>query len=114
MFWDATPADKKIFVANPENGSRHNRGAAVDLTLYDLSTGEVIEMVAGFDEMTDRSFPFYYGGNTEQRYHRDLLRTSMEKEGFSVYEYEWWHFDYKDWQSYRIGNKRFEELNAEQ
>lgn len=110
MFWDATPEEKKIFVANPENGSRHNRGAAVDLTLFDLKTGNVLEMVAGYDEMTDQSFPFYYGGNTEQRYHRDLLRTTMESEGFTVYDYEWWHFDYKDWQSYRIGNLRFEEL----
>ncbi len=110
MFWDATPEDKKIFVADPENGSRHNRGAAVDLTLYALETGKVIEMVAGYDEMTDRSFPFYYGGNTEQRYHRALLRTSMEVEGFTVYDFEWWHFDYKDWKSYRIGNQQFEEF----
>lgn len=110
MFWDATPEDKKIFVANPDNGSRHNRGAAVDLTLYELSTGKVIEMVAGYDEMTDRSFPFYAGGNTEQRFHRALLRTAMESEGFTIYEYEWWHFDYKDWKSYSIGNTRFEDL----
>jgi len=110
MFYDATPSDKKIFVADPAKGSRHNRGAAVDLTLFDLKTGEVIEMVAGFDEMTDRSFPFYHGGNTKQRYYRSLLRKAMEAEGFSVYEYEWWHFDYKDWKSYGIGNTRFEDL----
>jgi serine beta-lactamase-like protein LACTB len=110
MFWDATPEDKKIFVADPSRGSRHNRGAAVDLTLYDLKTGKVIETVAGYDEMTDRSFPFYYGGNTQQRYYRTLLRKSMEAEGFSVYAFEWWHFDYKDWRKYRIGNERFEKL----
>jgi serine beta-lactamase-like protein LACTB len=110
MFWDATPADKKIFVANPDNGSRHNRGCAVDLTLFDLKTGKVIEMVAGYDEMTDRSFPDYYGGTTEQRWHRSLLREAMEAEGFSIYEYEWWHFDYKDWKQYGLGNSRFEDL----
>ena len=110
MFWDATPIDKKIFVANPENGSRHNRGCAVDLTLYELKTGKVIEMVGGYDEMTGRSYPNYYGGTTEQRWHRKLLRDIMESEGFNVYEFEWWHFDYKDWKQYPIGNERFENL----
>jgi D-alanyl-D-alanine dipeptidase len=44
IFWDATPAEGKIFVADPAQGSRHNRGCAVDLTLYDLKTGQTIEM----------------------------------------------------------------------
>ena len=110
MFWDATPEDKKIFVANPQNGSRHNRGCAVDLTLYDLKTGKVIEMVGGYDEFTERSFPNYYGGTTEQRWHRKLLRDVMESEGFNIYEFEWWHFDYKDWKQYPIGNSKFENL----
>ncbi|MDB9884856.1 serine hydrolase [Candidatus Marinimicrobia bacterium] len=110
MFWDATPLDKKIFVANPENGSRHNRGCAIDLTLYDLKSGKVIEMVGGYDEMTERSYPNYYGGTTEQRWHRKLLREVMVSEGFNVYEFEWWHFDYKDWKQYPISNDRFEDL----
>ena len=110
MFWDATPLDKKLFVANPENGSRHNRGCAIDLTLYDLKSGKVIEMVGGYDEMTERSYPNYYGGTTEQRWHRKLLREVMESEGFNVYEFEWWHFDYKDWKQYPISNDRFEDL----
>jgi serine beta-lactamase-like protein LACTB len=110
MFWDATPEDKKVFVATPSYGSRHNRGAAIDLTLFDLKTGKVIEMVAGYDEMTDRSFPFYFGGNTEQRYHRAMLRTAMEEEGFSIYEFEWWHFDYTGWEEYRIQNLQFSEI----
>ena len=111
MFWDATPDDKKIFVANPKDGSRHNRGCAVDLTLYELKTGKVIEMVGGYDEMTSRSFPNYYGGTSEQRWHRKLLREVMESEGFNVYDYEWWHFDYKDWKQYPIANTRFEDLS---
>jgi len=110
MFWDATPAEMKDFVANPANGSRHNRGCAVDLTLYDLATGKPIQMVAGYDEFSNRSFPLYPGGTTRQRWHRDFLRRSMEAEGFSVYEYEWWHFDFKDWKKYRIGNQTFEEI----
>lgn len=110
VFWDATPEDKKLFVADPSKGSRHNRGAAVDLSLYDLRTGKTVEMVSTYDETTDRAYPNYPGGTSLQRWHRELLRTAMEAEGFTVFEAEWWHFDYKDWQRYRIGNERFENL----
>jgi serine beta-lactamase-like protein LACTB len=110
MFWDATPTNLRNFVADPSKGSRHNRGCAVDLTLYDLKTGETVEMVGGYDEMTDRAYPDYLGGTSRQRWHRDLLRRAMEDDGFTVYEEEWWHFDYKDWKQYPIGNKTLEEL----
>ena len=110
MFWDATPPELHGFVADPSKGSRHNRGCAVDLTLYDLKTGKPVEMVSGYDEMTDRAFPDYMGGTSRQRWHQALLRRAMEDEGFTVYEEEWWHFDYKDWRKYPILNKTFEEL----
>lgn len=110
MFWDATPDDKRIFVADPSKGSRHNRGCAVDLTLYDRQTGKVITMLAGYDEMTERSFPHYVGGTSLQRWHRRLLREAMEAEGFTVYDFEWWHFDFNAWRDYPIMNVRFEEL----
>jgi CubicO group peptidase (beta-lactamase class C family)/D-alanyl-D-alanine dipeptidase len=110
MFWDGTPPDKHVFVADPSQGSRHNRGCAVDLTLYDLATGKPINMPGGYDEMTDRSYPIYPGASSLQRWHRDLLRHAMEAQGFTVYEAEWWHFDYKDWRSYPIGNLTFEQL----
>jgi len=111
IFWDATPQDKRIFVANPADGSRHNRGCAVDLTLYDLKTGKPIEMTGVYDEMSERSYPFYPGGTSLQRWHRGLLRHAMEAEGFDVYEFEWWHFDYKDWRQYPILNLTFEKLD---
>ena len=113
VFWDATPQDKKIFVADPSKGSRHNRGAAVDLTLYDLKTGKPVEMVSTYDETTDRAYPDYPGGTSLQRWHRDLLRSAMESDGFTVFQAEWWHFDYKDWQRYRIGNELFERIGHE-
>ena len=112
IFWDATPPEGKIFVADPAQGSRHNRGCAVDLTLYDLATGKPIEMPGTYDEMSPRSFPDYPGGTSLQRWHRDMLRRAMESEGFSVYESEWWHFDYKDWREYPILNVPFEKLNS--
>ena len=110
IFWEATPSEGKIFVADPAHGSRHNRGCAVDLTLYELKTDALVEMPGTYDEMSPRSFPDYPGGTTLERWHRDLLRHAMESEGFTVYEAEWWHFDYKDWQEYPILNIPFERL----
>ena len=109
IFWDATPADKHQFVADPAKGSRHNRGCAVDLTLYDLRTGREIEMTGVYDEMSERSYPDYKGGTPEQREHRQVLRAAMEAEGFTVFDTEWWHFDYRDWPRYAIQNIPFEE-----
>ncbi len=110
MFRDATPEKFHHFVADPLQGSRHNRGCAVDLTLYDLKTGKAIDMPGGYDEMTDRSYPDYLGGASLERWHRDLLRSAMEKHGFKVYEAEWWHFDFHEWRLYPILNVRFEDL----
>lgn len=110
MFWDATPDSLHDFVADPRAGSRHNRGAAVDLTLFDLRTGQPIEMPSGYDEFSSRAYPEYPGGTSRQRWHRELLRSVMEEEGFRVYNFEWWHFDYRDWRRYPVLNRRFEDL----
>ena len=110
MFWDATPPQLHRFVADPAHGSRHNRGCAVDVSLVDLKTGREVAMPSGYDEFSERAYPAYAGGSAEARTHRDLLRRRMEAEGFTVYEYEWWHFDYRDWKSYAIGNVRFEDI----
>jgi zinc D-Ala-D-Ala dipeptidase len=110
LFWDATPPDKRAFVADPAKGSRHNRGCAVDLTLYRLADGGAVEMPSLYDEMTERAYPGYAGGTPEQRQHRDLLRAAMEQEGFTVFESEWWHFDHRDWREYPILNLTFAEI----
>jgi D-alanyl-D-alanine dipeptidase len=110
MFWEATPPDSRVFVADPAEGSKHNRGCAVDLTLYDLKTGKPVEMTGRYDEMSTRSYADFVGGTSRQRALRQILRTAMEAEGFTVYPQEWWHFDYKDWPSYGIGTVTFTEL----
>jgi D-alanyl-D-alanine dipeptidase len=102
LFWDITPPEKREFVADPAKGSKHNRGCAVDLSLYDLKTGAQVQMPSGYDEMSERAYPTYTGGTAESRRLRDLLRTAMEREGFTVEPNEWWHFNYKDWQQYPI------------
>ena len=112
VFWDATPPDKHDFVADPAGGSKHNRGCAVDMTLYDLRTGKGVTMPSLYDEMSERASPAYNGGTTAERGRRDLLRRVMESHGFTVYEHEWWHFDYQDWQRYPILNVPFEQLGS--
>ena len=110
IFWDSTPEDKKRFVADPSQGSRHNRGCAVDLTLYDIRSGREVKMPSGYDEMTERAYPNYSGGTLEQRRMREMLREAMESEGFTVYEFEWWHFDYKDWKKYPLLDIGFDQI----
>ena len=112
IFWEATPVDKRIFVANPARGSNHNRGCAVDLSLYLLKTGEEVKMPSGYDEMSERAYADFPGGTAEERARRALLRRVMEKQGFTVNPEEWWHFDYKDWEKYPILNVRFEDIGG--
>ena len=111
MFWEGTPQNLKHFVANPENGSSHNKGCAIDIGLYDIETGESIVMISGYDEFTERAYPNYMGGSKKQRDIRDMLIQVMERNDFTVYEYEWWHFNYNGCDS-GIMNYSFEELDS--
>jgi D-alanyl-D-alanine dipeptidase len=112
VFWDATPPAARWLVADPTRGSKHNRGAAVDLTLYELATGRPVEMPSTYDEATPRALSDFPGGTSRQRWHRALLRRALEAQGFSVNPSEWWHFDFRDWQRYPIMNTPFEELTG--
>jgi len=110
MFWDATPQEHKHFVADPTKGSRHNRGCAVDLSLVELATGEVAETTGGYDEFSARSYADYPGGTSLQRWYRERLRRAMEDHGFTVYRWEWWHYDFTGWERYPILDHGLEEL----
>lgn len=109
-FWDETPREKRKYVANPRKGSKHNRGCAVDLSLYDLKTEREVPMPSEYDDFTYRAAANYNGGTKEERKSRALLRLAMEKEGFAVNPDEWWHFDYKDWRKYGVLDVLFEEM----
>ena len=112
LFWDMTAGTPmQEFVADPKSGSKHNRGCAVDLTLYDLANGQAVQMPGDYDEPTLRSYPDYRGGKPEERGKRDLLRAVMERHGFTVEPNEWWHFNYKDWPSYPILDISFQEAS---
>jgi len=114
IFWDATPPADHAYVADPAQGSRHNRGCAVDLTVFDLRTGAILPMPSSYDEMSERAHSDYTGGTTQERADRALLRNAMEAEGFTVHPEEWWHFDYKDWKRYPILNVPFSQVIAKQ
>ncbi len=113
LFWEVVAENQRKYVANPETGSKHNRGCAVDLSLYNLKTGKLLEMPTDFDNFTDKASPDYKGGTSKQRKNRDLLRALMEVEGFTVNKNEWWHFDYKDWENYAIYDVAFSEIKTQ-
>ncbi|MGB9701889.1 MAG: M15 family metallopeptidase [Candidatus Kapaibacteriota bacterium] len=98
------------FVANPRFGSRHNRGAAVDLTLINLTTKEELKMPSQFDDFSEKAHPDYMNLPEDVIKNRTLLFDIMSLYGFTHYPSEWWHFDYKDWKLYPILNLSFEEL----
>jgi zinc D-Ala-D-Ala dipeptidase len=110
IFWDVTPKAKRDFVANPKKGSKHNRGCAVDLSLYDLATGTEVEMPSAYDEMSPRASPDYTGGTPESRARRDLLRRTMEAQNFTVEPNEWWHFNCRYWSEYPILDIPFKDI----
>lgn len=113
IFWEVTPEDKRKFVADPVKGSRHNRGCAVDLSMFDLKTKKLVEMPSDFDDFTEKANPDYKGGTELQIKNRDLLRKLMEAEGFTVNANEWWHFDYQDWKNYAIYDISFANIQVE-
>jgi zinc D-Ala-D-Ala dipeptidase len=88
-----------IYVADPKRGSRHNRGMAIDLSLYDLTTGNPLPMPSAYDETNERAFHNYMGGDSTASANRGLLKAVMESAGFSIYAAEWWHYDFKGWQA---------------
>ncbi|MEB3278316.1 MAG: M15 family metallopeptidase [Lyngbya sp.] len=102
QMWEILPDNR--YVANPQRGSRHNRGAAVDLTLVDLRTGEELKMPTDFDDFTEKAARDYYYHSPEVRRNSNLLEYKMKQYGFKSLITEWWHFDAGDWQQYSLLN----------
>lgn len=106
-FWEFLPDPR--YVANPIEGSRHNRGAAVDLTLID-GEGRELPMPTGFDDFSEKAHRNSMGLSTEAICNRQILEDAMEAEGFVPFAYEWWHFDDPEWKNFPILDLTFEEL----
>ncbi len=98
------------YVASPYRGSRHNRGCALDMTLVDLKTGKELSMPTPWDTMDPKSWPTAKITDPVVRKNRDLLIEVMQRNGFTVYEYEWWHFDFNGWKNFEVMDIDFEEL----
>ena len=111
QMWDQTPPGKKQYVADPAKGSRHNRGCAADLTLQNLTSGEALEMPTEYDDFTDKAHAEAVA-NPTATHNRALLRQAMESEGFRIYPYEWWHYDYQGWEKFPLLNFSFVELDG--
>lgn len=122
MIYDAyrpLSAQKKMFeilpdtryVANPANGSRHNRGAAVDITL--LKDGMQVDMPSAYEVFSDASHRTSKLMTGEQRENMNYLTKIMEKCGFTTISTEWWHYDDADYKNYPISDASFEELLAQ-
>jgi D-alanyl-D-alanine dipeptidase len=90
------------FVADPAKGSRHNRGAAVDLTLIDLRTGNELPMPTGYDDFTPRARQDFNDLPAEAIANRAKLREVMTKHGFDPLPSEWWHFDFRGWERFEL------------
>ncbi len=103
-------ASDKSFVANPKDGSRHNRGCAIDLTLIDLKTGKELEMPTPYDSFAAEAASGFMNLPANVIQNRELLRSTMEKHGFRVLNNEWWHFDFIGWKNYELMDIPFEDL----
>jgi zinc D-Ala-D-Ala dipeptidase len=111
QLWDATPkGPKKNYVANPKRGSRHNRGCAVDMTLYDLKTGQLVEMPSGFDDFSEKAHRDYSDDTPEAGANARRLESYMTAEGFFGMSNEWWHFDFTGWEKFPVQDVPFEGL----
>lgn len=107
QMWQIMPDSR--YVANPAKGSRHNRGAAVDITLVD-SKGKELEMPTGFDDFTERASRSYSGASTQAKKNRQLLEDAMKKYGFIPLATEWWHFDAPGWDKFAVLDVSFGEI----
>ena len=104
------PIKNPDFVADPAKGSRHNRGAAVDLTLIDLRTGAELSMPTGYDDFTERAAHAFTDLPADALANRAILRDIMVKHGFEPLPSEWWHYDFKGWDSFPLMDVGLDEL----
>lgn len=96
------------YVAPPDRGSRHNRGAAVDVTLVDAA-GRELEMPTPYDEFSERGHRDYKGGSQAARRNLTSLDDAMTGAGFVGLPEEWWHYDDPDWSEYPLLDIAFPE-----
>ncbi len=107
IFWKLVPNPQ--YVANPQKGSNHNRGTAVDCTLVDKN-GKELEMPSEFDDFSAKAHRNYNAMTPEAAKNCKLLENIMVKHGFRFNYSEWWHFDDVDYKKYNLLDITFSEL----
>lgn len=107
-FWKLIHDER--YVANPTKGSGHNRGIAIDMTLYKLSSGDLIEMPTGFDNFSETAHHDFMHLNKEKVNNRSILKTVMEKNGFQSFQTEWWHYSWPNNKEYKVLNVPFQKI----
>lgn len=100
-FWEILPDER--YVADPSKGSRHNRGAAVDVSLAD-SAGRLLAMPTGYDDFSEKAHRDWKGASPEALKNSAILETAMKAEGFEPFPTEWWHFDAPGWEEYPVSD----------
>jgi len=107
-FWELVHDER--YVANPVNGSGHNRGTTIDLTIINLANGKELDMGTGFDSFSDSAHHSFTSLSPQILANRLLLKQSMEQAGFKLLETEWWHYSWKDTATYDVLNLSFNDL----
>ena len=91
------------YVANPAKGSKHNRGAAVDLTLVDAQ-GKELNMGTPFDFFGKEAHHTYTEHTKEVLENRKLLKETLDKYNFKSIYSEWWHYEYRPEMQSKVEN----------
>ena len=97
-------------MADPSKGSRHNRGAAVDLTLIDAKTGAELAMPTPYDDFTSRASHAFDDLSPAVLANRAKLRDVMARHGFDPLPSEWWHYDFRGWERFELMDVPLEEM----
>lgn len=98
------------YVASPKNGSRHNKGCAIDLTLVDQKTKKELIMPTEYDSFRKEAWAEASVSDPEILKNRTTLIQVLSKYGFRVNKTEWWHYDYLDCAGFEVLDIPFEEL----
>jgi len=105
------PIKNPDYVADPAKGSRHNRGAAVDLTLIELASGAELPMPTAYDDFTERAAHAFTNLDPDILANRALLRDTMVRHGFQPLPSEWWHYDFTGWEQFELMDVPLDQLN---
>lgn len=108
--WEIMPDER--YAANPAKGSNHNRGAAVDVSLVKIATGEPLPMPTAFDDFTEKAHHDFLGLSKEIIENRRILKEAMEQNGFVALQTEWWHYSLPNAsQQFEVLNLNFKKLS---